>query len=109
MRSPRGRYWGLTSFDPSHRGDVSLRSRLALLAGGFAFTLASGFAFRLTFGLGFSGRFGFADCRDDPHLELAFDFLTEVHVHGVQAKFLERALEPHLVGRDCDFVLLERS
>ncbi len=84
------------------------------LAAGFGFRcfrlgrFGFGLRFRLFafFRLGFA-RFAFADGRHDPNLQLRFDFLAQMHLDGVQAQFLERAFQPHLVGRDGDVVLLQ--
>ena len=53
------------------------------------------------------GGYFVGDRRHDPDLEFAFDLLAQVDQHGVQAQFLERTLEPDLVGGDGDLVALQ--
>ena len=46
--------------------------------------------------------------RNDPNLQFGFDLLAQMDRHRVQAQFLQRALEPDLIGGDREFVLLQR-
>src|SRR5687768_4911746 len=45
--------------------------------------------------------------RNDPYLEFRLDLVMEMDADGVQAQFLERAFEPHLIGCDVETGLLE--
>ena len=45
----------------------------------------------------------------NPDFHVAFDFLVQVNLDRVQAKFLEWTLQAHLIVSDCDIDGLERS